>query len=182
MQTTVPRTQVFVNPEKLLQTIPVEPGMNIADFGCGNGHYTVAAAGMAGAKGAVYALDILEEALAQTATHAKLLGLFNVTTKLCDLEKFGSCPVPDITCDLVILGSLLHIIKDRDSVLRAAYRVLRTGGKLLVVEWLPGSFFGPPPSLRLPKEDVQALVEKSGFRPVRELPAGSFHYAFLYQK
>lgn len=177
-----PLKQTFVKPENLLKNISLKQGMTVADFGCGSGHYTVAAAAQVGAKGQVYALDVQEEALSHTATHAKLLGLHNVSTKLCDLEKFGSCPVPETSCDLVILGSVLHQVQDRDNVLRYAYRVLKTGGWLVAVEWLPDAFFGPPQPERISKEVIQTLIEKFSFRPAGVLPAGSFHYALLYQK
>src|SRR3989344_3278201 len=129
------KDRTFVNPDQLLKAVPVEPGMMIADFGCGNGHYTAAAAQLAGRQGQVQAFDVMEEALSQTATLAKLLGLHNVTTRQCDLEKLGSCKLPETTCDLVIISGIMHKSEDHENVLREAYRILKTGGRLLVVEW-----------------------------------------------
>lgn len=172
----------FLNPEHLLRAIPLESGMVVADFGCGNGHYTVAAAALAGKKGQVYSLDILEDCLSQTSTLAKLVGLRNVSTQLCDLEKFGSCTLPETSCDLVIVSSLFHQAENRENILREAYRVLKTGGQLLVVEWQSGAPLGPPVSDRVSPEAMRTILERSSFRPVKELPAGSFHYALLYAK
>lgn len=156
--------------------------MTVADFGCGNGYYSVAAGSMAGPKGQVFALDILEDSLSQTSTLAKLVGILNVSTQACDLEKTGSCKLPDTSCDAVIISSLMHQVENRDNVLREAYRVLKTKGHLLVVDWLPESAFGPPSQDRISKEKLGKLLEKYGFRPAAELPAGSFHYALLYNK
>lgn len=171
----------FLNPEKLLTTT-VTPGMTVADFGSGNGYYSVAAAFLVGKKGQVYAIDVMDDALSQTATLAKLSGLQNVSTKQCDLEKFGSCDLPETSCDLVIISSLMHQVENKDNVIREAYRVLKTGGRLLIVEWKPDSRFGPPPSERLDRDQLRGLLEKYGFRPSGEQEAGSFHYALLYQK
>lgn len=182
MRETITKTQSFLNPEQLLKEIPLEPGMVVADFGAGNGHYAAAAAKLVGSRGQVWALDIMEEALSQTATLAKLEGLHNVATRLCDLEKYGSCQVPVTSCDLVIMSGLLHQVGSKETVLREAYRVLKTGGRLLVSEWRPESLFGPPPGLRLAPGAVKMLLEQSGFRPLAELPAGAFHYALLYSK
>lgn len=172
----------FLDPGQLLESVPVRPGMVIADFGSGNGYYAVTSGQLAGNKGRVIALDIMEEALSQTATLAKLLQVHNVATQVCDLERFGSCQVEDTSCDLVIIGSLLHQVENRDNVIREAYRVLKTSGQILVVEWKETSPFGPPSVERVRESSVRGLLEKYGFRPERPLDAGSFHYAFLYQK
>jgi ubiquinone/menaquinone biosynthesis C-methylase UbiE len=156
--------------------------MVVADFGAGSGHYAVASAELVGQSGEVFALDILEDPLSQIATSARLVGIHNISTQVCNLEKIGSCKLPDISCDLVIVSSLLHQVEQKDNVVREAYRVLKTGGKILAVEWTSEAGFGPPVGDRIKKEEVRNLLEKHGFRPVKELPAGSFHYAFLYNK
>ena len=179
---TIPVKKTFLNPEQLLRLIPVEPGLIVADFGCGNGYYAVAAGVITGKTGQIFAIDILEDALSQTATLAKLVGTPNVSTKQCNLENFGACPIAETSCDLVIMASLLHQVKNKDNLLREAYRVLKTGGKILVVEWQATGPFGPPVSDRVSEDGTQKLLEKFSFRPLKKLPAGSFHYALLYQK
>lgn len=172
----------FLDPQKLLSTVPITSGMAVADFGCGNGYYSTAAAGMVGPKGQVFGIDIMEDALSQTATLAKIAGLRNISLRQCDLEQFGTCDLPETSCDLVIMASLLHQVKNKDNAVREAYRVLKTGAKILVVEWLPEAKFGPSPQDRLPITAIKSLLEKNGFRPLSELPAGTFHYALLYSK
>ena len=181
MEATI-KTKSFLNPETLLRSIPIEPNMIVADFGCGNGYYAVASAVIAGKKGQVYALDILDDSLSQTATLARLTQVHNVSTMSCDLEKIGSCKLADTSCDVVIISSLMHQVANHENVLREAYRVLKTGGKILIVEWLPESPFGPEQKSRMPKTKVEEWLPKFGFRPDRELPAGSFHYSLLYEK
>lgn len=172
----------FINPENLLRAVPLEPGMVVADFGSGNGYYSVAAGSMVGKKGQIFAIDILGDSLSQTATLANLVGLHNISTKLSDLEKLRGSTLPDTSCDLVIISSLFHQADNKDNITREAYRVLKTGGRVLVVEWQADATFGPPIVDRMSKETVAKFLEKSSFRPVKELPAGSFHYALLYSK
>lgn len=172
----------FLNPELLLSAIPITSGMVIADFGCGNGYYSVAAATLTSNKGEVYSIDILEDALSQTATLAKLTGLKNIITKQCDLEKFGGCDLPVTSCDLVIIGSLLHQVQNKENVIREAYKVLKTGGKLLIVEWKPEAVFGPVAKERIVLSEARGLLEKQGLRSLRELSAGAYHYALLFEK
>ena len=177
-----PKTRQFVDPEKLLRAIPLEPNMRVVDMGCGNGHFSVTVGTMIGSKGQVEALDILDEALSQTATLARLRGIQNVSTRVCNLELFSSCPLAEQDFDLVIMSGILHQLKNQSNAVREAYRLLKTGGRLLVVEWTPDSPLGPAMSERLDKQKVSQLLEAHSFRPERELPAGSFHYALLYRK
>lgn len=179
---TATQTKTFLDPEQLLREIPLETGMTVADFGCGNGYYAVAAGSIVGKKGQVHAVDILDEALSQTATLARLTRLNNVATHHCNLEDVGTCPLADTSCDAVILSSLLHLVQNAEPVLREAYRVLKTGGKIIVVEWKAGGAIGPGPEHRVPEAEARRLLEKYGFHPQSELPAGSFHYALLYSK
>lgn len=174
--------QKFLNPEELLAAIPLAPGMTVADFGCGNGYYSVAAAKIVGKTGQVYAFDILEDALSQTATLARQHRLQNLTTKQCDLAKPGVCEIPETSCDLAIVSSILHQMENKDNLLREAYRCLKTGGRILVVEWLPTSPLGPDLKSRVRPSAAQQMLERFSFRPAAELPAGSFHYALLYTK
>ena len=172
----------FLEPNELLKLVPVERGMIVADFGAGSGHYALASAQLVGRSGEIFALDILEDSLSQIAASARLTGIHNISTQICDLEKMGSCQLLDTSCDLVIVSSVLHQAEQKDSIIREAYRVLKTGAKVLVVDWTSDAVFGPPVGERIRKDEVRNLLEKHGFRPVKELPAGSFHYALLYSK
>lgn len=174
--------QKFLDPKALLEAIPIEQGSIVADFGCGNGYYAVAASELVGRNGQVWALDILEDSLSQTATLGKLVGVTNLSTKQCDLERLGSCPIADMSADYVLIASLLHQAENKDNVIREAYRVLKTGGKILIVEWNGGSKFGPVAADRVSRDQAEKFLEKYGFHPVKQIPAGAFHYALLYQK
>src|SRR3989338_7424054 len=57
---------MFIDPTQIIDSLDIEPGMKIADFGSGAGFYAIALAKKAGEGGKVYAVDIqknlLEEA------------------------------------------------------------------------------------------------------------------------
>lgn len=172
----------FLDPGSLLASVPVTPGMVVADFGCGNGYYSVAAGSLIGSQGEVHAIDIMEDALSQTGSLAKLLRLRNINLHQCDLEKSGASELAATSCDLVILASLLHQVPKKENVIREAYRVLKTGGKILVVEWKPEAKLGPALADRIADSEARSLLERQGFRPISNLPAGAYHYALLYGK
>jgi len=176
------KTRTFLKPDDLLLQAGLDSGETVADFGCGNGYYAIAAAKIVGPAGQVFALDVLEKTLSQTSSQAKLENAYNVSTILCDLEQDGCPDIEDQSVDLVILSSLLHQVEKKEAVLREAYRVLKTGGRLLVVEWNETSPLGPPRAERVSEKEARLLLEKMGLRPSTDISAGSFHYAILYNK
>ena len=173
----------FVDPYKILVAAGLRPGMVVGDFGAGNGFYAIAAAQIVGDNGTVYGVDIQEEPLKHVMSDARLKNLRNIKTLRCDLEKPDQCPVPPVSCDLVILANILHQTKSKKDVLASAYRGLKTGGTVLIVEWEPqGSPFGPAVETRLSEEEAAEILVKAGFKPGRKISTDPYHYAVTYTK
>ncbi len=172
----------FINPADVVAQTGVLNGQTVADLGCGGGFYTIPAAKIVGPSGLVYAVDIQESKLAFTQSIAHQLGRTNINTVQANLEEQVT-DVPDSSCDLVITASILHEIPHREPVFTNAYRMLKTSGRLLVVEWIQGfTVFGPAQNKRVSKEVMEAEVVKLGFKKEHDIPADSFHYAMVFTK
>ena len=115
-------------PVKILQEIGVRPGMAVLDFGCGTGSFTLAAAGIAGPVGRVYALDIHPLAIESVQRAASKKRINNITTIL------GSSidTLPGKTIDMILLFDTLHDIAEPVPVLADMHRVLKPDGRLIV--------------------------------------------------
>lgn len=172
----------FVNPDDIVAQAEIKKGQTIADFGCGAGFYSLAAARFAGDDGIVYAIDIMPDRLAVTQSAAQHKGLKNVTIIQADLEK----PIKDIdavSCDLVVVSNILHQVGSKEALLRNMYYLLKTGGNVLAVEWKRGySVFGPPQGSRVSHDQLLSLMQGVGFKLKRDLEADGYHYAALFTK
>ncbi|HYD90404.1 MAG TPA: methyltransferase domain-containing protein [Flavobacterium sp.] len=172
----------FVDPSKILAYAGIEKGMTVADLGCGNGFYPVATGKLVGEDGVVYAVDVVTESLEATVSAAKQANLKNIYTIRHNLELPGVA-IKDNSCDAVILSGILHLTKLQKNVLRETYRVLKTGGKVVVIEWkkerLP---FGPSFDYRVSEEQMEQIMAQSGFRFQNEIPSDKFHYALVFVK
>lgn len=172
----------FLDPKQILAYANIEPGSTVADFGCGNGFYPVAVGSIVGENGTVYAVDLKNESLEATVSAAKQEGLKNIYTIRHDLEKPG-LDIEENSCDAVVLAGIMHLSKLQKNVLRETYRVLKTGGKAIVIEWkkehLP---FGPNINSRISESQMSEMLANSGFRFEREIPADAFHYALIFVK
>lgn len=172
----------FVNPTNVIAYTSLESGQVVADLGCGSGFYAIPAAKRVGNTGRVYAVDIQESKLAVTQSNARQNGLQNVMVVKADLEK----PLTDIaedSCDMVIAASILHEIGSREGLLKNAYKLLKTGGTLLTVDWKKESTpFGPSLEKRLGETELEQLLSQFGFKKQKSIPADSYHYALLFVK
>lgn len=174
--------QKFVNPDNVVAQLGIQPGWVVADFGCGSGFYTLPAAKLAGPTGKAHAVDILDSKLAVTLSSARQQGLKNIFAHKADLDN-PLIQIEEASCDLVIVASVLHQVYSKESLIKNIYRVLKTGGTLLVVDWKKeASVFGPPLESRISKEDLEKLMTRAAFRKNKEVDADSFHYALLFIK
>ena len=61
----------FLHPSIASQYLEILPGMRIADFGCGSGHWTIILARAVGPSGKVFAVDVQETALEATRSASR---------------------------------------------------------------------------------------------------------------
>lgn len=175
-------TTKFLNPSLVVAQTGLMQAQTVADLGCGSGFYVLPAAQMVGKEGTVYAVDVQESKLAATVSIANHFGYKNVRVVKADLEK----PLLELqsdSCDLVIIGNILHQIKQKEPLLKNVYRILKTGGRLVIVEWKrTATPFGPPLEKRVDQQKLEILLMGAGLRKVKELDADGYHYAELYEK
>jgi ubiquinone/menaquinone biosynthesis C-methylase UbiE len=172
----------FLNPSAVVAQTGLMQGQVVADLGCGNGFYVLPAAQMIGPTGIVYAVDVQTQKLAATISIANQFGYKNVRIMQANLGK----PLLDInpaSCDLVIIGNILHEIDQKEELIKNVYRILKSPGRVVAVEWKrTATPFGPPIERRMDQEKLEILLQLAGFRKVKDLQADGYHYAVLYEK
>lgn len=176
---------MFVSPGKIVEDLDLKPGMAVADFGCGSGHYSIEAAKKVGKSGKVYAIDIQQDMLGFVRSQAKIEGFSNIETIWTDLETPEATRLAPSTVDLVFISNILFQAEEKNKVLEEASRILKSGGRAVVTEWSiedqPGKI-GPPMDSRLSKDAAKKLVESMGFVFEKEFDPGDHHYGFIFKK
>jgi ArsR family transcriptional regulator len=107
----------------------LDPTWTIGDLGCGSGLVTQALAPFVGK---VVAVDGSAEML-ETAAE-RLREMSNVDLRQGELE---ALPLPDSGLDAAVIALVLHYVSDPARVLGEVFRVLRPGGRLLLIDMLP---------------------------------------------
>src|SRR5688500_3265431 len=104
------------------------PPGDVADLGCGDGYLTIEAARWARK---VVAIDRSPEMLVRGKAPAKRRGVSNIVWKRGELEQL---PLEDESIDVAVLPQALHHAVEPSEALAEAFRILRPGGKLLVLD------------------------------------------------
>ncbi len=76
----------------------------------------------------------------------------------------SSLPIDNTAADLVFMITLHHELDNPKSILNESYRILKKGGKILIVDWKKNDFKqGPPQDIRVKPENVKVQLEECGF-------------------
>ncbi len=109
----------------------IRPGFKVLDIAGGTGDLARAFAKKAGPSGEVWLTDINESMLREGRNRLLNEGML-LPTMLCDAEKL---PFPDNYFDRVSVAFGLRNMTHKDQALAEMRRVLKPGGKLLVLEF-----------------------------------------------
>jgi len=142
------------------------PPLDVVDIGCGEGYLTIEAARWARN---VIGIDRSDEVLDRAKALAMRRHVTNVEWKKGDL---GRLPLRDESVDVALLSQSLHHASDPERAIAETMRVLRPGGRLLILDlrdhdqtWVRNRFgdrhLGFSPS------DLEAWLRGAGMADVR---------------
>ncbi len=172
-----------MEPQAILALCNLQTTDSVADFGAGSGFMARAAAQLV-PQGNVFAIEIHRDTVARLTGEATEFHLKNMHALWGDIEVPGGSKLGDASVNFVILSNVLFNLEDREGCLKEALRVLKPGGRILMVDWTE-SFggMGPRPQFVFTKEMALALAARYGLSVLTDnLPAGEHHYAILFQK
>ncbi|MCH1570997.1 MAG: arsenite methyltransferase [Longimicrobiales bacterium] len=101
----------------------------VLDLGSGSGIDCFLASPQVGPEGKVIGVDMTAEMLSRARRNAEVGGYSNVEFRLGEIE---ALPVTDGTVDVIISNCVLNLSTDKPKVLTEAFRVLKSGGRLVV--------------------------------------------------
>lgn len=169
--------------ERLLAPARLQAGESVLDVGCGTGTLAIAAKRRVGSTGAVYGVDASPAMIDRARKKAKK-ARSDVTFENGLAE---SLTFPDGRFDVVLSTVMLHHLprQVREQSVREMRRVLRPGGRLLVVDFAGASANGKGPLVHFHRHghvEPRALVDLVsgvGLHVVESSPLGMWALHFV---
>lgn len=163
----------------------LRPGEDVVDLGSGGGIDCLLAARAVGATGSAIGIDFLPDMVARARRAAAEAGLANVRFVRGLIE---ALPLADSSADVVISNGVVNLSPRKVRVLSEAFRVLRPGGRLSIVDLVLEHDL--PPEIRthpaawagclsgaLSEAALYKGVRRAGFRAVSIEPLHPFGIA-----
>jgi ubiquinone/menaquinone biosynthesis C-methylase UbiE len=161
-----------VNPDLIWNALDLRGPKTLIDIGVGTGFFAVPfCRKMEGGK--IYACDISDEMLRWMNEHLPQ----DVRSCVIPVKMEESVvPLPDGIADLVYMINLHHELERPREIVREAQRLLKKGGKLLIIDWKKKETpEGPPVSIRVTEEDIVRDMKEGGFIEVTIQPKLAYH-------
>jgi arsenite methyltransferase len=151
-------------------------GEVVLDLGSGGGIDVFLAAKRVGPSGRVIGVDMTPEMIDLARQNARKVGAGNVEFRLGEIEHL---PIEDGIVDVIISNCVINLSPEKEAVFKEAYRVLRSGGRLLVSDMMVQ---GLPDEVRknvttwasciggaIKLEDYLAKIREAGFTKLEVL-------------
>ena len=171
---------MFSDPAVNISKLGLTEGMKVADIGAGSGFYSIEAARLVGHSGRVYAIDVQKDLLERLRSAAIAEGLRNIEVIWGNAEKIGGTKLREGAVERVIASNVLFQIAKPDDFALELKRILKPGGRAMVIDWSESSQLGP--KTVFPSMKAQTLFEKSGFTLELPFGAGEHHYGLIFKR
>lgn len=168
----------WLPPESLLKLLAVENGKVFADIGAGSGYFTEELFSFVSGS-TIYALDIQQEMIDYLKENMPA----NIIPKLI---VDSILPLDDDSIDGLWSMTVYHEVPNIEFFLSEIKRVLKTGAKILLVDWDKSESAcvrGPKYETRVASDKVIDDLKKAGFINVTCNTEGlKYHYAVSAEK
>ncbi|HUO77107.1 MAG TPA: class I SAM-dependent methyltransferase, partial [Thermodesulfovibrionales bacterium] len=150
-----PKRLEYLNPDLIWEKAALKDPSILIDIGAGTGFFALLFSKKM-KKGKVYACDISDEMLLWLEDNLPSESKGRVIP--VRMEE-SSVPLSEDMADLVYMINLHHELEQPQKILREALRLLRRGGKLLIIDWKKEQTpEGPPLEIRVTEEAIESQM------------------------
>ena len=166
-----------LNPKNSLIKAGFKENMVLCDIGAGTGIFAFPATEISGKD--IYALEVSDDMLELLANR-----MVERNTKNLKIKKVDSTilPLEDNSCDMAIMVTVLHEVENKESMLDEIKRILKQGGKLMIIEFHKRETpMGPPVDHRISEEYVEKICNSHGLKTINQFSLGDNYYSVIFE-
>lgn len=174
-----PKRLEYLNPDLIWEKAGLQNPSVLIEIGAGTGFFP-RLFGEKMKEGKVYACDISDEMLLWMQENLPSESKGRVIP--VKMEE-SSVPLPDAMADLVYMINLHHELEQPQKILGEARRLLKSAGKLLIIDWKKEEMpEGPPIEIRVDEEIIASQMLGAGFRDIIRYAVLPYHHFLVGKK
>lgn len=169
----------WVPPARIVQVMDLKEGGEYVDLGAGTGYISRAIGELVDAP-VIHAVDI--EPLMVAEMESTLSEVAWIKPTLMERDRL---PFADRSIDGLWSITVFHEFGAPEAILTEIHRVLKPGGRLLVIDWLKkpeACDQGPPLDHRVARGDVTTHLQDAGFTDVSSADGFIHHFGIMARK
>jgi ubiquinone/menaquinone biosynthesis C-methylase UbiE len=168
--------KTWQNRQEIIELLKLKPSYVVADLGCGSGYFTVPISRIVKK---IYGIDIQKEMLDYLKQKIQNPKILNIKTLH---SKENKIPLQNESIDLLLTVNTLHEFRNRELIINEIRRVIKTKGKVAIVDFKKEETdFGPPVSIRISKEEAISLFEQQDLTVINSHNL-KYHYLVIFGK
>ena len=182
----------FLDSDEILEKLNLNGNEVFMDAGCGDGHIAIKALNDYLPNGLVYAIDNYDISIRELEDYKKENNLEKLITVQADLTK-DIPQIDDDAIDMIFMLNVVHGFKasgNMDDVIEKLLRILKSDGKIAIVEFRPIDWtFGPPTEIKYAPDELEGIFNNHGFKKIylneelgQEGLEEKSHYLIIFEK
>jgi arsenite methyltransferase len=175
-----PKRDAYQKPHEVITALDLKPGEVIADIGAGTGYFSFRFARHVGASGRIFAVDISPEMVVHMNRLIREYNLKNVQTMLAAPD---DPLLPDASIDRIFICDTWHHINGHAAYLAILRKILKPDGQIVMIDFKKEKTpVGPPPEMRISREDLVEEMETNGFLLAKEQTFLPYQYFLVFKR
>ena len=175
-----PKRDAYQKPHEVLAALNLKPGEVIADIGAGSGYFTFRLSHFVGDKGKIYAVDVSPDMILHINRRIRELKATNVVSILADPD---DPLLAEQSINRFFICDVWHHVENPSKYLATMKKMLKPGGEIVMIDFHKKEMpVGPPPQMKIAREDLIKQMESNGFRLAKEHTFLPYQYFLVFAR
>jgi ubiquinone/menaquinone biosynthesis C-methylase UbiE len=173
-----PKRDAYQKPREVVHALDLKPGEVIADICAGSGYFTFHLARQVGPNGKVYAVDVSPDMIRHINRRIRDGKFTNVVSVLAEPD---DPLLPERSVNRFFICDVWHHVENQTKYLSLMRKMLKSGGEIIMIDFQQADIpVGPPPQMRIDRQELLKQMESHGFRLKQEHTFLPYQYFLVF--